>query len=136
MLILCCVMKQHHKCFICACQCSATVLCIVLLILTKVFLLMPAIKTTKRKHTCSLFCAPVRAKVIFQKDTSPVMHLPRCSGWRCAQGQNNAVPSTQSVVFAGAAGLQCVPSRCPAGWPAAPSSPSVTQENNKQQVCH
>lgn len=49
--------------------------------------------------------------------------------------RNVTVPWSQSVVFAGAAGPQCVPSRCPAGWPAAPSSPSATQQNdNKQQV--
>lgn len=40
---------------------------------------------------------------------------------------NVLVPLSQWVVSAGAAGPQCVPSHCPAGWPAAPSSLSAAQ---------
>lgn len=52
----------------------------------------------------------------------------------CVCVTNVTVPWSQSVVSAGAAGPQCVPSHCPAGWPAAPSSLSAAQKTNYKSV--
>lgn len=107
---------------------------IVLLILKKLFCCLP-LNQLKEAHLLPFFVRHSMHELVFYRRppalscTSLIAH--------CARGQNTAVPSTQSVVFAGAAGLRCVPSRCPAGWPAAPSSPSVTQgkqQNNRSVI--
>lgn len=61
------------------------------------------------------FVAPLRIKMI-------------ADGANLEKSWDVTVPWSQLVDFAGAAGPQCAPSHCLAGWLAAPSSPSVTQQ--------